>query len=83
MAHRHEAGVSKGLAMGVGFGVGILWLLMAASCFWAVARGIAHDRSDWALAWGLVGTLLTIAGIAAMVGTWYHQNRILGAHHHH
>jgi hypothetical protein len=35
-----------------------------------------NDRGDWALAWGLVGVLLLAAGLAAMIGTWYHQTRV-------
>lgn len=75
--HRHERGVSKGLATAVGFTIGVLWLVMAGTALWAAARGISLDRSDWALGWGLVGILLLIAGAAALAGTWYHQNRIL------
>jgi hypothetical protein len=48
---------------------------MAVTSFWSAARGFANDRSDWGIAWGLVGILLLAAGIAAMVGTWWHQTR--------
>jgi hypothetical protein len=65
------------VALGAGFGIGILWLLMAGTCLWSSFRGYANDRPDWGLAWGLVGVLLAAAGIAAMVGTWWHQTRVL------
>lgn len=62
-------------ALGAGFGIGIAWLLMAGTSLWSAARGFANDRSDWAAAWGLVGVLLLAAGIAAMIGTWWHLTR--------
>lgn len=67
-------------ALGAGFGIGILWLVMAATSLWSSARGFANDRPDWALAWGLVGILLAAAGTAAIVGTWWHQTRVLRNH---
>ena len=59
-------------ALAVGFGIGLLWLLMAGTCLWSAARGYLNHRYDWGLVWGLVGLLLAAAGIAAMVGTWRH-----------
>lgn len=64
------------VALGVGFGIGVIWLLMAGTSIWSAARGYFNQRYDWALIWGLVGLLLLGAGIAAMVGTWWHQTRI-------
>ncbi|MEX0891984.1 MAG: hypothetical protein WEB88_07420 [Gemmatimonadota bacterium] len=66
---QHTAGLAAG------FGIGILWLVMAATSLWSAWRGWANQRSDWALAWGLVGLLLAAAGIVAMVGTWRFQMR--------
>jgi hypothetical protein len=63
------------LALGTGFGIGILWVLMAGTSLWSAVRGFSNDRSDWGVAWGLVGLLLLAAGIAAMVGTWWHLTR--------
>jgi hypothetical protein len=53
---------------------------MAATSLWSSARGYLNGRSDWGLAWLLVGILLLAAGIAAMVGTWWHQTRVLREH---
>lgn len=64
------------VALGAGFGIGILWWLMAATCFWSAYRGYAHDRHDWGLIWGLIGLLLAGAGTAAMAGTWWHLSRV-------
>ena len=50
--------------------------LEAVSPLATVARGYLNDRYDWALLWGLVGALLLGAGLAAMIGTWWHLTRI-------
>jgi len=63
-------------ALTVGFGVGILWLLMAATCFWSATRGYLNQRYDWGLLWGLVGLLLTAAGLGSIIGTWWHLTRV-------
>ena len=69
--------------LGTGIVVGVLWLLMAATSIWSAMRGAANDRGDWALAWGLVGGLLTIAGLGAIIGSWWHENRVHGRNPHH
>ena len=74
---RPESSFPRKIAYAAGFGIGIVWILMASSTLWSAARGISHGRGDWALGWGLVGICLMIAGVAALVGTWWHQNRVL------
>ena len=64
------------IALGAGFGIGILWWLMAGTCLWSSARGFMNQRYDWGLVWGLVGVLLAAAGTAAMFGTWWHLTRV-------
>jgi hypothetical protein len=76
-----NAGVPRNVAQGIGFTIGVLWILMAASALWACFRGISLGRSDWAMGWGLVGGLLLVAGSAAIFGTWWHYNRVLTATH--
>ena len=66
--------------LGTGIVVGVLWLLMAGTSIWSAMRGAANDREDWALAWGLVGGLLLVAGLAAIVGSWWHENRVRRDH---
>ncbi|MEX0907337.1 MAG: hypothetical protein WD054_03320 [Gemmatimonadota bacterium] len=63
-------------ALATGFGIGLLWWLMAFTCLWSAYRGYANDRWDWGLGWGLVGLLLLGAGTAAMFGTWWHLTRV-------
>lgn len=61
--------------------IGVLWIAMAVTCLWSSARGYAQGRLGWGLAWLLVGTLLLAAGIAALIGTWWHMNRVRRAAH--
>lgn len=63
-----------------GFIIGVLWLAMAATALWASARGYANDRSGWGLGWGLVGAFLAAAGLAALIGTWWHNFRVKRGH---
>jgi hypothetical protein len=66
--------------LGTGIVVGVLWLIMAGTSIWSAMRGAANDRGDWALAWGLVGGLLLVAGLAAIIGSWWHENRVRRDH---
>ena len=67
-----------------GFIIGVLWIGMAAAALWASARGYANDRAGWGLGWGIVGAFLLAAGLAALIGTWWHNFRVKRstAHHH-
>jgi hypothetical protein len=67
-------------ALAVGFGIGVLWLVMSVTALWSSIRGYQNERYDWGLAWALIGVLLLAAGLAAMIGTWWHQTRIVGRH---
>lgn len=71
------SGPQNTVALGAGFGIGVLWLIMAGTSLWSSARGYLNGRSDWGLAWGLVGILLLAAGAAAIIATWWHQTRVL------
>lgn len=64
------------VALGAGFGIGLLWWAMAATCLWTAYNGYDNGRFDWGLMWGLIGLLLAGAGTAAMVATWWHLTRV-------
>ena len=64
-----------------GFVIGVLWLAMAANAIWGSVQGYANGREDWGLGWGLVAFFLTAAGLAALVGTWWHNFRVKRTHH--
>ena len=59
-----------------GLAIGLLWLAMAYITLSSSLRGYANGRSDWGLGWGLVGFFLLAAGLAALVGTWWHNTRV-------
>ncbi|HEX7051513.1 MAG TPA: hypothetical protein VF188_15005 [Longimicrobiales bacterium] len=74
--HREADGIMRTLAYVGGFGVGILWIAMAAGALVSAARGFAYQRTDWGIGWGLVGVLLLGAGSISIIGTWWHQHRV-------
>ncbi|MBI4544311.1 MAG: hypothetical protein HY703_03865 [Gemmatimonadetes bacterium] len=73
---RGTAGMRSSVIMAIGGAIGALWVAMAASALWSSFRGFQNQRLDWGLGWGLVGVLLLAAGVAAVVGTWWHVYRI-------
>jgi hypothetical protein len=72
---------SNTVALGAGFGIGILWVLIAGRHLLSSMRAYANDRFDWGLGFLLVGGLLMAAGIAAMVATWWHLTRVMADRH--
>jgi hypothetical protein len=69
------------VALGAGFLVGVLWLAMAMASLISAFQGLANGRTDWWLAWFLVGTLLAAAGLCAIGATLWHEFRVKrGAH---
>ncbi len=79
---RENQSFSRTFAVMPGIIIGILWVAMAAAVLWTAARGYAHGRSDWGLGWGIVGVALLAGGIAAIIGTWWHNYRVVDRHHH-
>ena len=74
------------LALAAGFGIGVIWIAMAIWCLTSSIKGYSDGRTDYGLVWAVVGVLLLGAGIAALVGTWWHQfalprRRALHQHH--
>lgn len=78
--HAESDGMITKLAYAAGFGIGALWIALAALSLSSAADGFMNDRPDWGVGWGLVGILLLAAGAIAVVGTWWHQTRV--KHHH-
>lgn len=82
MAATHESPKISGepprntLALGAGFGIGVLWITMGVFSLLSAARGYRNHRYDWGLTWGLIGLLITAAGAIAMVATWWHLTRV-------
>lgn len=72
MAGNGHAEPNKG-AVAAGFGIGILWVAMALWCLFYGIKGYSESRTDYGLAWTVVGVLLMGAGLSALIGTWWHQ----------
>lgn len=73
---RDRGALGRKAALGTGIIIGVLWIAMAAVSLWSSARGFLHDRLDWGIGWGLVGVLLLAAGLAAIIGAWWHEYRV-------
>ncbi len=78
---RDSDGLMTKLAYAAGFGIGAIWVALAILTLRSAAQGFMYDRTDWGVGWGLVGILLLAAGLSAIVGTWWHQNRVKRARH--
>ncbi len=64
------------IALGAGIIVGVLWLAMAVASLVSAFQGMANGRSDWWLAWFLVGILLGAAGLCAIGATFWHEYKV-------
>lgn len=71
------------LALAAGFGIGVTWIGLALWCFMAALKGFGDSRSDYGVVWSIVALLLLGAGLAALVGTWWHQFALPRRHNHH
>lgn len=64
------------IAIAAGTLVGVLWLALATAALVSAFQGLANHRTDWWLAWFLVGVLLGAAGLAAIGATLWHQFKV-------
>lgn len=71
------------VAIAAGAVVGVLWLAMAITSLVSAFQGLANGRSDWWLAWFLVGTLLGAAGLTAIGATLWHELKVKPSSHGH
>ncbi len=70
------------VALAAGLIVGVLWLAMALASLISAFQGLANQRSDWWLAWFLVGILLGAAGLCSIGATLWHQFRVKAGSSH-
>ena len=80
----NESSEPNKLALAAGFGIGVMWIVMALWCLKSAVDGFSDSREDYGLVWAIVGALLLGAGIAAVVATYWHQfvlKRRYAAHH--
>lgn len=78
--HKDSGGFTRTVAQVAGFGIGVMWFILAVVALISAARGFGNDRVDWGLGWGLVGTLLLAGSATAIIGTWWHLNRVASKH---
>ncbi|HUP89357.1 MAG TPA: hypothetical protein VM100_08405 [Longimicrobiales bacterium] len=82
MAQTQHAHEPNKIALAIGFGIGITWIAMALWCLYnAIFQGYGNDRTDYGFLWSVVGVLLFGCGVAALVGTWWHQFRVMAQKH--
>jgi len=69
----------------IGWGVGVVYLVLAYAAFSFAAAGRADGHGEIGFWFSVVGTFLSVAAIAAFVGTWIHtrdrnEMKASGAH---
>lgn len=75
----------KRVGMAVGFGAGIVLLLLAAFTFYNAAQWGEVPRDGAQVAYNVTGFFLTLAGLGALAATYNHVFRVIPgeAPHHH
>jgi hypothetical protein len=71
----HNGDQPNRLALLAGFSIGFLWIAMAIFLLMRSLGGLNNHRPDYGLAWGLAGVLLFAAGVASILGTYWHNLR--------
>ncbi len=64
-----------------GYFVGLVWLGMAFGAFSNSSAGWEQNWPDIGFWWGVIGTLLSIAGVGALVGTTIHTRATAESEH--
>lgn len=52
--------------------IGVIYLLIAMGAFQKSITGWGQGHSDLGFWWTVIGSLLAIAGLGALMGTWIH-----------
>jgi hypothetical protein len=56
----------------LGFAVGLVYIAIAFGAFQKSSAGWQAGHDDLGFWWAVIATLLSIAALAALVGTWIH-----------
>jgi hypothetical protein len=56
----------------VGIAIAALYALLSGLSFMNSTGGWAAGHSDLGFWWAVIGSLLGIAGLGALIGTWFH-----------
>jgi hypothetical protein len=65
----------------LGMGVGVVYIVLAYAAFSRAGSGWEAGHSDIGFWFTVVGALLTIASLAAFIGTWIHTKESSDAAH--
>ncbi|NNM04045.1 MAG: hypothetical protein HKO65_02995 [Gemmatimonadetes bacterium] len=60
----------------IGIAISVFYGILAALAFTSSARNWFLQNSDLGLWWAVIGTLLGIAGLGAILGTWFHTRPV-------
>lgn len=55
-----------------GIAIGVFYAVLSGLAFGTSRGGWAAGHDDLGLWWAVIGTLLAIAGLGALLGTWVH-----------
>ncbi|MEQ1856488.1 MAG: hypothetical protein ABL963_08460 [Longimicrobiales bacterium] len=64
-----------------GMGMGVLYVVLAYAAFSRASTGAEAGHGDIAFWFSVVGTFLSIASLAAFIGTWIHTRESSEAAH--
>lgn len=56
----------------IGIVLGVFYAVLAGLAFRTSSGGWAAGHPDLGLWWAVIGTLLSVAGLGALIGTWLH-----------
>lgn len=65
----------------LGMGVGVVYIVLAFAAFTYARSGLAGGDGDIGFWFSVVGTFLSIAALAAFIGTWIHTKESSDAAH--
>ncbi len=56
----------------IGIGIGAVYAVLTGLAFTSASQNGVVGNSDLGLWWAVIGTLLGIAGLGVLIGTWFH-----------
>lgn len=74
---REQDDMGKMVFAAIGFGIGVLLLLLSAWAFAVAAKWSGLDRMGAATGYTLIGAFLLISGAGGIISTWNHNFRVM------
>jgi hypothetical protein len=60
----------------IGIVIGVFYALLSGLAFTTSTLNWSVGNSDLGLWWAVIGTILGIAGVGALLGTWFHTRPV-------